>query len=505
MKSIGLLLAANILIFSSLSAQIKIGAGGGAHLSSVMEKNDLPGWNTQYKGYYTSVSGFHAGVFAELPVGLKDRLRLLSSLQYSSKGRNFARSYDSVKTFYSDTSSILASWKTNYVELPVTLAYRIPISKHVNLVAGLGGYAAYMINSKTSYDFYNASGEHTAFKNKMASGDDVNTYNKFDFGVQALAGLDFNDRVMFTLNYSRGLSDFYTATYGGSFKHEVLGATLVVWLTKSKTSRASEEAKDTDQDGVPDKLDQCNGQSGTAAANGCPDTDSDGIPDKEDKCPGISGFAKYGGCPAPDADKDGVADEQDKCPDIAGVAKYDGCPVPDSDNDGINDEEDACKDIAGTAKYKGCPVPDSDNDGVNDEEDKCPLKPGSKQNNGCPVIERNMIDEINKAAHNILFDVNSENIKITSYASLDKIAEILIKDKDMKLTIEGHTDNTGSVRINQVLSGKRALAIKIYLVNKGVAHDRMTALGFGSEHPIASNNTEAGRAKNRRVEFKVTY
>ena len=121
MKSIGLLLAANILIFSSLSAQIKIGAGGGAHLSSVMEKNDLPGWNAQYKGYYTSVSGFHAGVFAELPVGLKDRLKLLSSLQYSSKGRNFARSYDSVKTFYSDTSSILASWKTNYVELPVTL------------------------------------------------------------------------------------------------------------------------------------------------------------------------------------------------------------------------------------------------------------------------------------------------------------------------------------------------------------------------------------------------
>jgi len=505
MKSIRLLLVINILIFNSLNAQIKVGVGGGLHLSSVMEKNDLQGWNTQFKGNYTSISGFHAGIFAELPIGLKDNLRVFSSLQYTSKGRNFAKSYDSTKTFNSDTSSIIASWKTNYIELPVSIAYRLPVSKHVNFIAGIGGYAGYMLNSNTSYDIYNASGEHTNFNNKMASGDSVNTYKKLDFGVQALVGLDFNDRVMFSLNYSRSLSNFYKASYNGSFKHQVLGATIVVWLTKSKTKRVNEDAKDSDQDGVPDKLDQCNGQSGTAAANGCPDTDCDGIPDKLDKCPDVKGLAQYNGCPAPDSDNDGIPDEKDKCPDIAGVTKYNGCPVPDSDKDGINDDEDACKDIAGIAKYKGCPVPDSDNDGVNDDDDKCPLKPGSKQNHGCPVVERNMIEEINKAAHSILFDVNSENIKTTSYTSLDKIAEILIKDEDIKLTIEGHTDNTGSKRINQILSGKRALAIKIYLSKKGVTNDRMTALGFGSERPIASNNTEAGKAKNRRVEFKVTY
>lgn len=505
MKSIRLLLVINILIFNSLNAQIKVGVGGGLHLSSVMEKNDLQGWNTQFKGNYTSISGFHAGIFAELPIGLKDNLRVFSSLQYTSKGRNFAKSYDSTKTFNSDTSSIIASWKTNYIELPVSIAYRLPVSKHVNFIAGIGGYAGYMLNSNTSYDIYNASGEHKNFNNKMASGDSVNTYKKLDFGVQALVGLDFNDRVMFSLNYSRSLSNFYKASYNGSFKHQVLGATIVVWLTKSKTKRVNEDAKDSDQDGVPDKLDQCNGQSGTAAANGCPDTDGDGIPDKLDKCPDVKGLAQYNGCPAPDSDNDGIPDEKDKCPDIAGVTKYNGCPVPDSDKDGINDDEDACKDIAGIAKYKGCPVPDSDNDGVNDDDDKCPLKPGSKQNHGCPVVERNMIEEINKAAHSILFDVNSENIKTTSYTSLDKIAEILIKDEDIKLTIEGHTDNTGSKRINQILSGKRALAIKIYLSKKGVTNDRMTALGFGSERPIASNNTEAGKAKNRRVEFKVTY
>lgn len=505
MKKIYFFICINILVFNSLQAQIKIGVGGGVHQATIAEKSNLPGWNGNYKNYFAPLNGFNAGVFAEIPITKKGNFAVLPSLQYTNKGRKFARSYDSTKAFNSDTSSILSSWKTNYIELPVNLIYKLPVTSKVSFIIGAGGYASYLLNSKTSYDIYNASGEHQSYNNKLTYGDQVNTYNKIDYGINAIAGLDFNDRILFTATYSKGLSNFYNATYDGSFKHQTLGAGVVVWLTKSKTAKKIAAEKDTDGDGVPDKIDQCSGEAGTSATNGCPDKDSDGIPDKEDKCPETAGVSKYGGCPAPDQDKDGVPDDEDKCPDVAGSAKHAGCPAPDTDNDGVNDDEDQCVDIAGSVKYNGCPAPDTDMDGVNDDEDKCPVIAGSKENRGCPAIEKNMIDEINKAAKSILFDVNSDNIKITSYPALDKIADIMLKNNALKLDIEGHTDNTGSVRHNQVLSGKRALAIKMYIVNKGVSHDRMTASGFGSEHPIADNNTEAGRAKNRRVAFKVTY
>ncbi|MBX3257738.1 MAG: OmpA family protein [Chitinophagaceae bacterium] len=505
MKKIYLLLSVNLLIFNIIYAQVKFGLGGGVHNSTVIEKNSLPNWKQQFGNYYTPYSGFHAGLFSEFALDKKANWAVQASLLYTTKGRNFARSYDSAKSFHSDTSSIISSWKLGYLELPVHLVYRIPLTSRVRFILGAGGYAGYNLTQKASYQYYNASGELTTYDNKLATGDNVHQYNKLDYGMNALAGFDFNDRIMLTANYNRSLSDFYKAEYSGSFRHQSYGATLVVWVTKSKSAKLKADAKDSDGDGVPDKIDKCNGENGTAATGGCPDTDGDGIPDMQDKCPDVAGISKLLGCPAPDKDNDGVSDEEDKCPDVAGSPRYDGCPVPDTDNDGINDEEDECPAIIGSSKYKGCPAPDTDMDGVNDDEDKCPLKPGKKEQNGCPDIEKDMIDNINKAARSILFDVNSDNIKSTSNASLDRIADILINNPEIKLDIEGHTDNTGAVRHNQILSGKRALAIKMYLVKKGVEPERLTASGFGSEHPIADNNTEAGRAKNRRVAFKVRY
>lgn len=505
MKKTYLLLAFNLVFFNLIYAQVKWGIGGGLHNTSVIEKNNLPGWDHQYKGNFSPLGGFHAGLFSEINLDKNASWAIQPALLYTNKGRKFSQSYDSVKSFLNDTSAINASWKISYLELPVNFVYRLPLTSKVRLVLGGGPYAALYMNSKTSYEILNASGERSVFDNKLAMGDEVNQYKKLDWGLNALAGFDFNDRLMLTANYSRSLSDFYTAAYAGSFKHELWGATAVIWLTPSRTAKIKDSQKDSDGDGVADKVDKCPGQMGTAATNGCPDRDGDNIPDAEDKCPDVSGIAGLSGCPAPDADKDGIPDSEDKCPDVAGAVQYGGCPVPDTDGDGIDDNKDHCPDIAGVARYNGCPAPDTDGDGVDDDNDKCPLKAGKRENNGCPNIADDMLDDINKAARSILFDVNSDNIKTSSYTALDKLVKILENDPAIKLDVEGHTDNTGSVRLNQVLSGRRALAIKTYLVKKGIDPERITASGFGSERPIADNNTEQGRSKNRRVEFKAKY
>jgi len=89
--------------------------------------------------------------------------------------------------------------------------------------------------------------------------------------------------------------------------------------------------------------------------------------------------------------------------------------------------------------------------------------------------------------------------------SLDEVAEILKKYTKAMLTVEGHTDNTGKADANKKLSQKRADSVKEYLAGKGVDASRITAIGYGSEKPIDTNKTPAGRAKNRRVELKASY
>ncbi len=236
------------------------------------------------------------------------------------------------------------------------------------------------------------------------------------------------------------------------------------------------------------------------------DTDGDGIVDSKDKCPTVAGVAKYDGCPVPDTDGDGINDENDKCPTVKGIAKYQGCPIPDTDKDGINDEEDKCPTVAGVARYQGCPVPDRDKDGINDEEDKCPDVPGVKENNGCPVIKEEVVKKVATSAKNIFFETGKAKLLAKSFKSLNDVSAILKEDAALKLDIEGHTDNTGSDKINEPLSKARAKAVYDYLTTKGgVDASRIASEGYGSSKPIADNKTAKGRALNRRVEMKLKY
>jgi len=235
------------------------------------------------------------------------------------------------------------------------------------------------------------------------------------------------------------------------------------------------------------------------------DTDGDGIIDDNDKCPTVPGVAKYDGCPVPDTDGDGINDENDKCPTVPGVKKYDGCPVPDTDGDGINDENDKCPTVPGVAEYQGCPVPDRDKDGVPDKDDKCPDTPGLVELQGCPEITNEIKNTIDYAAKNVYFNTNSTKLLEKSFGPLDSVVAILNKNVNLKLKIDGHTDSDGSDDFNMKLSDGRAASVKAYLVSKGIGEERLESEGFGESMPVAPNTTKAGKAKNRRVEMKLSY
>ncbi|MDX1327687.1 MAG: OmpA family protein [Arenibacter sp.] len=256
---------------------------------------------------------------------------------------------------------------------------------------------------------------------------------------------------------------------------------------------------DTDGDGIYDKDDACPEIPGLAQFNGCPDSDGDGIPDKDDECPNEAGSKEMNGCP--DSDGDGIADKDDACPNEAGPAALNGCP--DADGDGVADKDDECPNEAGPAANNGCPWPDTDGDGVLDKDDKCPDVAGTVANQGCPEVTEEVQKQLNEYARTILFDTGKSSIKASSTSVMVDIITILKEYPNAKFTVEGHTDSVGSKTLNQRLSEARALSVKEFLVDKGIEEFRLSAIGYGEDKPIATNNTSKGRAQNRRVEINL--
>lgn len=259
---------------------------------------------------------------------------------------------------------------------------------------------------------------------------------------------------------------------------------------------------DRDNDGVQDKNDDCIDVAGLIEYKGCPDTDDDGIADNIDKCPNVKGLASNDGCPpveVKDSDDDGISDESDDCPTVAGLTRFNGCP--DSDNDGIADPSDKCPNAAGLAMFDGCP--DTDKDGIEDGKDKCPNTAGPASNNGCPVIEAKDREVLSFAMKAVQFELGKATLKSESFTVLNQIADIMRKYPDYDLSIEGHTDDTGTTDANHKLSHARARACYEYLLQRGIPAGRMTHKGYGESRPIADNSTYSGRTLNRRVEFNL--
>jgi outer membrane protein OmpA-like peptidoglycan-associated protein len=257
---------------------------------------------------------------------------------------------------------------------------------------------------------------------------------------------------------------------------------------------------DTDGDGVYDKDDACPDVFGLAAFNGCPDTDSDGVVDSKDDCPTVAGLAALNGCP--DADADGIADKDDACPNEKGTKANKGCP--DTDGDGVVDKDDACPTVAGPADNKGCPWPDTDGDSVTDNVDKCPTVAGPASNNGCPVAPTvEVMATLNEYARTILFDTGKATFHNESIDILKAMTAIFKDYPQANFVISGHTDSVGSDKSNQLLSERRANAVRDYLISNGINAERLTTVGFGESKPIDTNKTAAGRHNNRRTEVTL--
>ena len=211
--------------------------------------------------------------------------------------------------------------------------------------------------------------------------------------------------------------------------------------------------------------------------------DGDGIPDDIDACPMEEGSKDNDGCPLADRDGDGIPDMYDKCPDQP------------EDKDGVDDGD-------------GCPETDADNDGIPDTEDACPKQPGQPnpdpKKNGCPTtytFEGSVI----KCVQQVHFATGSATILPDSFPMLQDVVNLLKANANMKrIAVEGHTDNTGAADMNRHLSQLRAESVMQWLVAHGIAASRGSRrTATDTDKPIDTNDTPAGRTKNRRVEFKI--
>lgn len=425
----------------------------------------------------------------------------------------------------------------HYIEVPIKVTFAVPVRENVDFRAGVGFNPGFRVadrqkmDSKTSYtrtaEYIDG---HYEIPDALSVG--LGTYTDFiepykgklfthSFGIVADLGfaiaLNENWRLHAGLTGGYGFNDARDKSIKGENQrkfHEKLPDpysgmivtnqvkesgvhTLFVGLklgaayafgtcpNENKYRKAQQDwldyAKDSDGDGVYDHTDEC------------PDTPKGVVVDSV-------------GCPV-DSDGDGVPDYIDQCPDTPKGYVVDsvGCPM-DDDQDGVLNEIDECPDTPRgvVVDSVGCPV-DTDGDGLADYIDKCPNVPGPKSNHGCPELKREVKNLFRKAMQGIEFEFDKDVIRPISFSILDDIVKVMKENPTYLLYVTGHTDNIGRAEYNQDLSERRAASVCEYLRTHGVEDNRVTSKGFGDTKPVASNETDAGRAKNRRTEFEVIF
>ncbi len=385
---------------------------------------------------------------------------------------------------------------SSYTPIHLRGVFSLPVAEQVELLLGIGAVR----NEQRWVEPNIPVGANSSQAAKK--------FNEFSWASLIGARLGLTDNVAFRAAVTVDGSQFDAAEnrlFAGKRSTNIGGQFGVSYLFNTKP-------KDEDGDGVSDKMDKCpSTPAGVRVdATGCPlDSDRDGVADYQDKCANTPAGVTVDstGCPV-DSDKDGVADYLDKCANTPAGTAVDatGCPL-DSDGDGVPDARDRCPNTprGDQVNADGCTLPkDSDGDGVMDPNDRCPNTPAGTRvdENGCTVVRTVLDTAKTLVLEGVLFRTNSSVLAPSSRQILLRAAELLKTSSDVRVEIGGHTDATGSARLNERLSQARADAVKRTLVAAGIDASRLEAKGYGPSQPRATNATRAGKALNRRVELK---
>ena len=323
------------------------------------------------------------------------------------------------------------------------------------------------------------------------------------FGFNSVVDYDFNTYVPFGIGLNIRPADWLTinvqSTYklniDNSYDYTQHSASLVYNFGKGNTKKTEDEVSevnDSDNDGVPDLIDECPFAAGTADLFGCPDTDMDGLGDSRDNCPKEAGSLDNKGCPVADSDGDGVEDDKDSCPNEKGDKRYAGCP--DSDGDGIVNKYDKCPDVPGVASNNGCPkdttttVPSVTTPVTTTPVTTTPVKPTPVK----PIVGQ----ESNPAE--VYFLSASDVVRGSETSNIDKVIQSLNANPGSMVRIKGYTDETGDEYSNVNLSLRRAQKVWAYMSEKGVDGTRVELFGFGEYGEQFKT-----LAKNRRVVLEI--
>jgi outer membrane protein OmpA-like peptidoglycan-associated protein len=382
----------------------------------------------------------------------------------------------------------------------------IPV--HVRLLRSVGGdrmalllgagWAHNQFKNGSTYDENGVGGLiglRLRLTKRIAIRGDVTADYMLDPAISADDNLHYSAQAGVSLMLRRGPGD--------KDKDGVLDNVDRCLATPAGSAVESTGCTDTDRDGVADSGDRCANTPtvATVDAIGCSDADGDGVVDPQDRCVGTAAGTRVdsNGC-AMDVDRDGVPDVADRCSDTAPGVRVDpetGCAL-DADNDGIMDPQDQCLGTPAGMEVNamGCPA-DTDGDAVPDATDECPgTAPGVEVNRtGCEAAAPVVIEGVS-------FLSGSARLTLDSQGPLNRVVGELSQRPDIKVVIEGHTDNVGNRDANIRLSKARADAVRMYFISKGIPANRITSVGKGPDQPIANNDTPEGRAKNRRVQLR---
>ncbi|KUJ74400.1 hypothetical protein AVO42_03045 [Thiomicrospira sp. XS5] len=269
----------------------------------------------------------------------------------------------------------------------------------------------------------------------------------------------------------------FSAHASGAEQKETPYAIETIEQSSDDSEQVSTLYKDLDQDGVPDRQDQClNSKLGYKVNElGCElDSDQDGVFDSTDQCPNTPKDVKVNflGCEG-DNDKDLVLDSQDQCPETPLGTKVNAY---------------GCKENN-----------DLDKDGIINQEDQCPETPTGSSVNRYGCIPQAVVTT------NIVFNTGSYQIRADQTALLQKnVSQLKNLEPDEVILLTGYTDSRGSSQSNMKLSWNRAKSAKDYMIqNFNYDNGKIFINGQGESHPVAENNSRQGRQKNRRIEFKI--